>query len=54
VSRTSESLLLAISEALAKRDMEGVAALLHILAIESPHDAQAIVDALAIAKAADQ
>ena len=48
---TSDQLLAGIHRALKARDFEGVAALLRILAVQDPHAAQAVLDALSIAQA---
>jgi hypothetical protein len=47
---TTEQLLDGVHRALEARDMEAVAALLRRLAVQSPHDAQAVLDMLEFAK----
>jgi hypothetical protein len=48
---TTDQLLAALDLALKARDMPAVADLLRALAVQSPHDAQAVMDMLEIAGA---
>jgi hypothetical protein len=51
---SNEQLLAAIEAALKARDFEAVGDFLRVLAVQSPHDAQAVLDALAIAQAVNR